>query len=236
MKTVAFLLACCAGLFPVSGLASGQPKGSLLELHSCELFAGGCIVSSEATQGGRYMLRVWSFAEGTYDGSDLADLQVALLQESPDNLSVVESRPGRGVVYLPEKATASQRAALMAWLKSSQKDLSGASLMVRTVPLRLETVNGGYRFAAGDSISLQTASLESCPTGGCGEALWYTPRTPNSVFTVGVNKTLRIAEPLLQLKWEDAGKKSVFLARFGENSPGQYVSTAEICGPAGKLF
>src|ERR1043166_9854591 len=30
--------------------AADQPRGNLVELHSCELYAGGCVVSSEATR------------------------------------------------------------------------------------------------------------------------------------------------------------------------------------------
>jgi len=33
--------------------AGSVPRGSMLELHSCELYAGGCVVSSEATQRGQ---------------------------------------------------------------------------------------------------------------------------------------------------------------------------------------
>ncbi|HVV71875.1 MAG TPA: hypothetical protein VHI52_10310, partial [Verrucomicrobiae bacterium] len=45
--------------------AATVPRGTLIELHSCELYAGGCIVSSESTLGGRYMLRAWNFSGGT---------------------------------------------------------------------------------------------------------------------------------------------------------------------------
>jgi len=33
--------------------AEAPVRGSMLELHSCELYAGGCVVSSEATQRGQ---------------------------------------------------------------------------------------------------------------------------------------------------------------------------------------
>ena len=219
-----------------SALAANAPGGTLLELHSCELYAGGCIVSSEATQGGRYMLRAWNFTEGSFAGHDLAGLKVALLQISGDNLAARDSSPAQSVVYLPGNATEAQRSALQSWLKGQFPDLGVVT--ARVVPLSFDSRAGVCQFAAGDFISIKAASLDSCPTGGCGETLWYTPRTENSLFTVAVNRSSKVNEPQLKLKWEDAGKRSVFLARFGEATPARnlYVSLAELCGQTGKLF
>ena len=225
----------CAGH---SLLAAGVPHGSLLELHSCELYAGGCTVSSEAPQGGRYMVRAWQFTGGSFAGSDLTGLQMAVLQSSYDNLAASKSRPGDAVLYLPETATPAQRQALQAWLKSSQPDLSSAMPQIRTVPLKFTSSEKGCSFSAGDFVSVSTASLESCDLGGCGESLWYTPRAATTVFTVAVDQSSRVTEPLLKLTWDDAGKRSIFLGKFGDASPARdvYVTATDLCGPGGKLF
>src|SRR3954452_1991655 len=101
MKKSAFLstVVGCISLLPA--FATDQPRGSLMEVHSCELYAGGCVVSSEATLGGRYMLRAWSFTGGNFGGTELAGLQVALLESSPDNLASSKAASDHGVVYLP---------------------------------------------------------------------------------------------------------------------------------------
>src|ERR1035437_8792559 len=62
-------------------------RGDLLEIHSCQLYIGGCIASAEATQDGRYLLRVWSFSGGSHNGVPLAGLQVALLETGDQNLA-----------------------------------------------------------------------------------------------------------------------------------------------------
>src|SRR5690348_8443643 len=112
MKRLAFLLTGLIGL-TLNSFAADAPRGSLLELHSCEVYAGPCMVNSEAIQEGRYMLRVWEFAGGSFNGTDLAGLQVALLQLSPDNLAATDSRSGDAVIYLPQSAPASAREALV---------------------------------------------------------------------------------------------------------------------------
>jgi hypothetical protein len=195
------------------------------------------MVSSEAPQDGRYMLRAWNFTGGGFDGVDLAGQTVALLQVSPDNLAVPGAAPGQGVLYLPEAATATQRTALLSWLRTSQPEVKAVKLETRTVPIQFAAAPESCQFSAGSFVSVKTAPRESCPTGGCGESLWYTPRTANAGFTVAANRASRVAEPLLKLKWEDAAKRSVFLAKFGEETPANnaFVSLAEVCHPAGGL-
>src|SRR5678816_3098467 len=90
------------------------PRGTLLELHSCELYAGGCVVSAEVPQAGKYMLRVWDFSGGNFQGTDLKGLKFAVLQTSVDNLALTDAHYGQAIVYLPETATEAQRAALVA--------------------------------------------------------------------------------------------------------------------------
>jgi len=237
MKKLALILTGFS--FVVSNLWAGDvPRGTVLELHSCELYAGGCVVSSQATLDGRYMLRAWSFNDGAFSGEKFSGLCVALVQSSSENLAAESALPGSAMVYLPQQATSAQRESLLGWLKATLPDLKRTSFKTRVVPLHFARTGAGYAFAAGESISLTVAPLESCETGACGEALWYTPRAPTSLFTVALNRSSRISEPSLQLKWNDAGQRSVFLGKFGEDSSAQnqFVTSADFCSPTGKLF
>jgi hypothetical protein len=222
----------------VQAWASDAPRGTLLELHSCELYAGGCVVSSEATLDGRYMLRAWNFEGGSFAGQDLRGLQVAVLQSSSENLAAESTTADQAVVYLPEKALPGQREALLSWIKTTLPDLKNAKVQQRVASLKMQATTEGCHFSAGKSIQVKTASLESCSTGACGESLWYTPRAPSGVFTVAANRASNVREPLLRLDWKDGGKRSVFLAKFGERetSGNVYVTAADLCGPSGKLF
>jgi len=238
MKQVALLLSSLVGSLCCGALATEPPRGTLLELHSCELYAGGCIVSSEATLGGRYMVRAWNFTGGSFAGASLGGLQLGVLQSAPENLAAPETTAGQAVVYLPDAATDAQRRALLAWLKTSGANLPSANLQIRTVPIRFETTASGCSFSAGSFVSVSTASIETCAAGGCGEALWYSPRSSNNFFTVVVDRSSDVTEPMLKLKWNDSGKRSVFLAKFGAPVAGKdlYVSLADLCGSTGKLF
>ncbi len=218
--------------------AQASPQGDVLELHSCEVYAGGCVVSSEAVQGGRSLLRAWNLTGGEFAGVPLAGLQVAALQTSSQNLAEAQTQPSQTIVYLPQNASDRQREALLNWLKSSEPSLDKTALQTRTAPLRFDKSAGGYSFSAGKTISVQTAPLSTCPTGACGESLWYTPRAATSVFTVAVDRASHVVEPLLKMEWDEAGRKNVFLGKFGPAAPGEglYVSLQELCGRPGNIF
>ena len=217
--------------------AGNAPRGTLLELHSCELYAGGCVVSSQATLDGRYMLRAWNFTGGQYGGQELRGLRLAILQSGSQNLAAQDTIAEQAVIYLPNEATAAQRAALLSWANSTL-GLKLNGIKTRVVPLQFARTNKGYSFSAGDFAAFRTTSLESCQTGACGEALWYNPRSATSLFTVAVDSSSRVIEPFLHLKWTDAGQRSVFLGRFGDESraQNQFVTLADFCSSADKLF
>ena len=218
--------------------ASSAPRGTVFELHSCELYAGGCVVSSEEPMDGRYMFQAWNFSGGDFRGVSFAGLKLAVLQASSANLAAENTGADRAVIYITEQASAAQREALVGWVKENLPEIKKAHVETRMVPLQFEKTAVGYQFSAGKYVVVNTDSLESCDKGNCGESLWYSPRTPSTAFTVAINRSSRVEEPLLQLKWNDAGKRSIFLAKFGENGPAKnvYVTAADLCGPTGNIF
>lgn len=238
MKKLTLLFTGLIGLSLNSALAADAPHGSLMEIHSCEVYAGPCMVSSEAPQEGRYMVRTWDFTGGSFNNNDLAGLKIAVLQSSPDNLAESGSESGSAVVYLPEAATQTQRDTLLAWLKSSQSDFHPSYLQTRTVPLQFTKSDKGYEFTAGNYVTIKTAPLSQCSMTGCGQVLSYEPRAATSLFTVVVNDGSKVSEPLLKLRWDATGSRDIFLARFGQAIPAKnlYVSLNELCGPTQTLF
>jgi hypothetical protein len=238
MKKLFLVFTGFLGLAITAGFAAESPHGSLMEIHSCEVYAGPCTVSAEAPQEGRYMARAWDFTGGTFNDMDFTGLQIAVLQDSPDNLADSNSKSGDAVVYLPQNATQPQRDALLAWLKSSQSDFHPVKLETRIVPLQFTKSEKGYAFTAGKFLHVKTAPLNLCDMGNCGETLWYQPRSQTSVFTVVLNSGSKVSEPLLKLRWDAGGNRNIFLARFGESIPVKdiYVSLSELCGPTQSLF
>ncbi len=215
-------LAAALLVLPARGFAAGfdpnVPRGSVLELHSCELFAGSCVVSSEADVAGNYVLRVWQFDQGRLQGVPLRGLTVALLEKGDQNLAVPENAAQAAIAYLPPGLSPAQRTALLAWAARDTKAPLDAA-HVRIAPLQIQAAQGQVRFSAGHDIAFSGGTPLACNVGGCGEMLWYSPRAATTSFVVDQLAQSRIVEPLLQVKWMDHGRRTLFVGRFGDPEP-----------------
>lgn len=212
MMKLAFSFLLAALATGVAPLHAEAPRGDLVELHSCEVYTGGCTASAEATLEGRWMLRAWTFESGEFAGSDLSGLSVALLESADENLAEMDTPSDRAVIYVPNSAGESQRNALTGWARSQAAHAEVVA--VKPVAMTVTRDGSAVGLSAGDSVRLETRALQHCDTGGCGESLWYTPRSQTSAFHVVMNAGSAVTEPFLAMKWRSNGKRSVFVGRF----------------------
>ncbi|MGA2603985.1 MAG: hypothetical protein ABSG14_07140 [Verrucomicrobiia bacterium] len=234
MKRWVIVVAC---LFFSAGLslrAAEAPQGELLELHSCQLYIGGCIASSEVTQDGHYLLRVWSFSGGSYEGSPLRGLNVALLEVSDKNLAAKGTQPVESMIYLPQSVDSVRSQTLFHWVKATNPELAHTKLRVRTVPMEFGHTDRAISFSAGDAVRIETKHFEPCGLISCGESLWYTPRSTVTSYTVEVTSETVVHEPALALRWIDHGKNNIFVGRFGDGATAlaAFVSPTLVCAIA----
>ncbi len=234
MIRLGLVLMTGAGIFGVGANAAFfgiekevTPAGRVAELHSCELYTGGCTCSSEETMDGRYLLRVWQFDRGTVNGQNLAGLSVGVLQVGSENLAEKESSlKGEGiktVAYLPESATDAQRTALSKWVQETM----GTAVQERIVPLVADIQQDHTVISAGDAIQVHGIVPLPCDNGAaCGESLWYTPRSETTGFLVDTTEKVSIQEPKLELNWKDHGRRTLFVGYFGQSAP----SGVQLCG------
>jgi hypothetical protein len=202
------------------------PRGHFAELHSCELFAGPCVVNSEVNQAGNYQLRVWQFDAGLMGDVSLQGLTVALLEKSAEDQNLAErGRASDAVAYLPPGLTPAQRAALLAWARlNTAARLDDAH--VKIAPIAMAIAGQQVKFSAGTEMTFAGDIPTPCPPGGCGEFLWYQPRVAASSFVVDQLGQSNIVEPLLGLHWMDHGRKTLFVGRFGYPA----VNIPGLCG------
>jgi hypothetical protein len=198
-------------------LRAEKPSGEVIEVHACEVYTGGCTASAQATMGGRSLLRVWNIASGEMDGVNLGGLRVALVETAERNLAATGTQSQAAVAYLPADLGETQRAAVTRWLQWQRGDEATGQFVVKSAPIEYSREGGRVSIRVGETISLRTRAIAACDAGGCGESLWYEPRTQTSDFTVLVNEHSSVIEPALRLVWKDHNAKSVFFARFGDD-------------------
>ncbi len=215
-----YIAALITSVFSLISLAASSdiPSGKLLELHDCELIAGGCIASSESTLGGRSLLRVWNFDDGVHTGQDFSGLQVALLQVANTNLAFPTTLPTGSVIYLPPEASRAQRIALVDWLRAVNPNISAGTVEEKIAPIKISGAAEIVSLSIGQSIALETQSLVNGGPEHCVGMLWYNPRSRLNSFDVLLNRKSTVREKGLQLTWNNHLAKSVFLGSFGKKS------------------
>jgi hypothetical protein len=207
-------------------VADSTPRGQVLELHSCEVYAGGCVVSAEATTGGNYLLRAWHYDSGSFQGVDLSGLSLALLEKGPQNLADAAYAAREAVAYVPPTSSPAQRAALIDWARANTA-APIAPDHVRAVPLQLAVRGADATLSVGRDITFSAGAPPSCDLSSCGESLWYQPRSATSSFVVDQLIVARVREPLLALQWQDHGRRTLFVGRFGDPIP---ANPSGLCG------
>jgi hypothetical protein len=192
---------------------AAEPVGEFVELHSCDLYTGGCTASSESTLLGRQLFRVWSIKEGTWNNQNLAGLKVALLELGSVNLAEKGALGDRAELFVPKGLAPVQKDALLSWVNS--QTITPASTQVRDAEITYQRSGLAANITVGDSIVLSTMPIAKCSTGACGQALWYEPQVEYSSFEVLASRFSSIRDSALNFLWTDHDRPNVFLASFG---------------------
>ena len=212
----------CAFVLALQASFAAEPVGEFIELHSCDLYTGGCTASSESTLLGRQLFRVWSIKEGTWNNQNLAGFNVALLELGSVNLAEKGALGDRAELFVPKGLAPVQKDALLSWVNS--QTITPASTQVRDAEITYQRSGPAANITVGDSIALSTMPIARCGTGACGQALWYEPQVKYSSYEVLASRVSKVEDAALNFLWTDHDRPNVFLASFG---PHGTVSAAD---------
>ena len=148
-----------AGLAARWRASSAKITGDYVEARTAEVFAGGCIMSSEAETIGRQAVLAWRIRSGQFDDVTLDGLSVMAAVSGDRNLGIREiggAAPAwvKASVIVDERATPAQRDALVGFVKAASGALIDEVVEVDdgADPVRRERAPGrgvGRRRAAG---------------------------------------------------------------------------------------
>jgi len=205
----------CSLFVALQACFGAAPSGEFVELHSCDLYTGGCTASSESTLLGRQLFRVWSICEGTWNNQNLAGLNVALLELGSVNLAEKGATAEKAEIFVPKGLAPSQKEALLSWVNS--QGITPAPTRVVEAEIAYERSGCAANAAVGDYISLSTMAIGKCGSGACGQTLWYEPQVKHSSFEVVASRISKIRASSVNFLWTDHDRPNVFLASFGPN-------------------
>jgi hypothetical protein len=197
--------------------AAGPITGEYVEARTAEVFAGGCIMSSEAETIGRQAVLAWRIGEGTYMGQQLDGLQVVAAVTGDRNLGIREiggEAPSyvRAAVLVDERATTAQRDALVRLARELSRGLITEVVSVTAVPISFDS--GAHQVAvnAGAASLKVTKHLHHDPA--CGAMKWFTPFSVVDRPELGLAVEHAFSGRVLDTRWSAPNRKSAFFGTF----------------------
>jgi len=200
----------------VIGAGGGSVSGTYVEARTAEVFAGGCIMNGEAVTTGREALMAWKVNHGSFDGVALNGLSVVAAVAGDTNLGIREFggevASTRAALFVDERATPAQRAALISMARQNSKGLLGT--VVALTPTAIQFVDQGPAIkVSAESLRLSVArQMHHDPT--CGGKQWFHALAVVDGADMGTTDENAFNGSSLGTKWSDPNKRSSFFGTF----------------------
>jgi hypothetical protein len=216
MKKIA--LAVALSILTLVSLSATPPSitGTYVEARTAEVFAGACVMNSEAGTTGREALLAWKVDRGQVNGVSLDGLAVVAAVAADVNLGVHElggeTATGRAVLFLDARATPVQRKALVAMVRSLAGNLIGSVVQETAAPIQF--VESGHEIRVSTSTVRLAVEKHLNHDASCGNKQWFAPLTAVDRAEMGNTSENEFSGPALCTKWSDPNKRSSFFGTF----------------------
>lgn len=221
MKAFSLLLTTILWMVSTEATFAGTITGEYLEARTCDVYTGPCFANAEMALAGKEAVLAWKIEKGTWKDVTIDGLGVALVVKAEGTLGsdgVFPMKPGKtaAVIIVDENASAEQRDALVAFVKSSAKDLTKNVLNVVSAPIKLENdhLEGKGVFTAGKLASIETRKMKKNDCVCTNELIYYQPLTKVENFSPAYTLRQSYQGEGLNGKWTNNNTRSAFLATF----------------------
>lgn len=220
MPPTRVLLVAIAILLASNPLVAGPAPsvtGDYVEARTAEVFAGGCIMNSEAETMGKEAVLAWRITRGSYQGVTLDGLAVVAAVAGDRNLGIREmggEAPTvvRGTIVVDARASAAQRDALVSLVADMTRGLVTDLRAVEQKPIRFAERGDVVEVDAGEARLRVNRKVTHSAT--CGAMQWFHPLAVGTDAAVAMTHTQAYGGPILGTRWQQVDKKSAFVGRF----------------------
>ena len=193
--------------------------GEYVEARTAEIFAGGCIMNSEAETAGRQAVLAWRVTSGQLNGVALDGLSVAAAVAGDRNLGMRElggdaPQVVRAVITVDVRATEAQRQALVQLARDLSGGLITEIIRVDAAPIAFDSTEQSVAVEVPDTLRLSiNKTIVHDPS--CGAMQWFTPFSRQLVApAMGTADAHAFTGTGLNSRWSAPHKKSAFFATF----------------------
>lgn len=206
------------GASPAVAADRASIVGDYVEARTAEVFAGGCIMNSEAETMGRQAVMAWRITTGAYQGVTLDGLTVVAAVAGDRNLGMRElggeaASVVRAIITVDLRATPEQREALVNLARELSGGLITEVVRVESAPIRFATTTRYIEVSASDTVQL-TVNKEMTHDPSCGAMQWFHPFTSLDASAMGVADAHAFSGTGLGTRWSAPGKRSAFFGTF----------------------
>jgi hypothetical protein len=211
--TVVAALAIAAGT--LSAAEKARITGEYVEARTAEVFAGGCIMNSEAETMGRQAILAWKITSGSFDGVALDGLTVAAVVAGDRNLGMremggEEPTAVKAIITVDPRATPAQRDALVQLARQLSNGLITHVVRVDVAPIKFATSQKYVEVSVPDQTIQLTVNKEMKHDPSCGAMQWFKPFTKMAESAMGVAEIHSFSGQGLGTKWSAPDKRSAF--------------------------
>jgi hypothetical protein len=203
-------------------LQAQQIRGDYIESRSTDVYVAQCFANGEVGLTGNDALMAWHVEQGTWDGAKLDGLTVAAAVRARATLGdpYGDPYPAQAVLMVDSAANPAQRNALIALAKHNGGRLLENIVRTKYVPVVLDMPadphQGGAVLRAGKLATIVTRPLNHHDHICGNEVNFYPPLTNVSDAVSAVALTDEFQGDGLGTQWSSHGRRSAYIARFGE--------------------
>jgi len=214
-------IACYALLVSVVTSVAGANEitGHYLESRTCQVYTGPCFANGETGLAGKNALMAWSIVSGAYQGVDLAGLKVVMALDTMDTLGFL-GIDGAGeiksIVYVDEKATDDQHAALLKFVRKHTGRAGRSVVRVTKAPIEMSVNEDRLdaRLDVGKAVKVVARKARPDDCICSNESAYYPPLAKVSFFAPGVTTVNEFKGRGLGSRWSTPGARSAYMAIF----------------------
>jgi hypothetical protein len=199
-------------------LAAGRATitGEYVEARTAEVFAGGCIMASEAETVGKQAVLAWKVDRGSFNGVVLDGLSVVAAVAGDRNLGIQEIGGGkanvRSAVFVDQRANSAQQRALVAMAKELSKGTVENVVEVSATPIQF--ANRGHLVNVSTNQIALAVNKHMTHDASCGAMQWFHAFVPSAQATMALAVQNSFSGSALGTKWSDPNKRSAFFGNF----------------------
>jgi hypothetical protein len=211
LATAALALTLAAGPATAGGIT-----GQYIEARTCDVYTGPCFANADTGLTGKHAVMAWKIDRG----AKLDGLGVVAVVAARETLGLQQSLPGKAVLIVDERATSTQRDALIAFAKEQGGDLLANVIDVKSAAIDFDVCdckqNSCARLKVGDLVKVETRCLDLDHDKGCGnESNFYPPLAKGVKARAAVAVENTFKGKAFGETWTDAERRGAYVGAFG---------------------